>query len=197
MKAALQTALQVEGTFPGSDLANPVYIPTIPAGNTAARPAASTDYTGRWYWNTETHTIQRDTGSAWEDLTCDRDVIPSGTKMVFAEASAPTGWTQVVSGIADRLIRLATTGGVAVAGDSVASPATHNHAGATESMSIGHTHSLSPVAGLADITILLQLAVHSMSGSTGSSGSMTHTHTISDQVGFSPKYLDVIVCTKD
>jgi hypothetical protein len=71
MKSALQDALNADGgVFPGPNPSTaPVYYPVIAKGDAASRPAASTDYPGRMYWNTDTDTIQRvsEDGTTWED----------------------------------------------------------------------------------------------------------------------------------
>lgn len=65
-KTDLATAFTTEHSFPGTDTANPKLIYTPGYGNTAARPAASV--VGRLYFNSQTLTVQRDTGAAWVDI---------------------------------------------------------------------------------------------------------------------------------
>lgn len=72
-KAALQEALRGgategdEAVFPGaSPLTAPIFRYRGLKGSTAARPTAAA---GGLYWNTDTGTIQRANGSAWEDIT--------------------------------------------------------------------------------------------------------------------------------
>jgi len=195
-KEAQENALATEGIFPGATPSSPVYIPTIGYGPESSRPAANADLAGRWFYNTTTGSIQRDTGTAWENVTAPITIIPSGTKMVFFEAAAPTGWTQVTSGIGDRLIRLASTGGVAVAGDSVSSPATHAHdTGAASGASHTHTNSFSMASSLND-TDINNTRLQSVSSPSGSTD-LPHVHSLTAAVAFTPKYLDVIICTKD
>lgn len=130
LKTDIQTALRgddtegVEAVFPGSDTANPVYRYRGLKGTTAARPTA-----GQYglYVNTTLNTIQRDSGSAWEDVAT---LIPSGTKMVFYQASAPTGWTAVA--VNDKFLRVVTAGGTGgTTGGTMAA-----------STSLAHTHTV-------------------------------------------------------
>lgn len=55
----------INGTSGSLDAINVAGI--IGKGTTAARPAASTANAAYGYWNTDTETLQRSTGSAWED----------------------------------------------------------------------------------------------------------------------------------
>ena len=196
-KAAQETALQAEGIFPGADTAIPVYIPTIPYGLESSRPSPNTDLAGRWYYNTTTGTIQRDTGSAWENVTAPINIIPVGTKMVFFEASAPTGWTQVTTGIGDRLIRMASTGGVAVAGNSVETPPTHVH-NTDVASNTTHKHTVTIVEtrsndGATEIVNSITLVSNLYTGEQA----ISHVHSLPAIKAYAPRYLNVIVCTKD
>ena len=200
-RADMETALKTEGIFPGSDTANPVYVHAFKSGNTAARPAAGN--TGRWFFNSETKTIQRDNGSGWDDLTVPYDIIPAGKKMVFYNAAAPTGWTQDVTNT-DRALRATTSvGGGAGGTDSVQTPPTHDHGAATGNPTAGlnHTHA---VSGGGDGVPLTPASVNPsvfaidmgspVVSTTGDSGTLNHTHTISADYAFRPKYCDVIIC---
>lgn len=198
LRADAETALKTDGVFPGSDTSNPVYIHAFKYGSTAARPAAGN--TGRWYFNSYTKTIQRDNGASWDDLTLPFDIIPTGKKMVFYNAAAPTGWTQDVTND-DRALRVTTGAGGGTGGsDSVATPPTHNHGGVTGSpdSSLDHTHA----TGGQHYTAAQQTGDPNnvidynspVTSATGSASSMTHTHTISGDYAFRPKYCDVIIC---
>jgi len=70
----------------------------------------------------------------------------SGTRMVFAQASAPTGWTQDTTSNADnRMLRVVNSTGNGVGGSN--SPIlmdvvpAHTHSFTTGNNSVGHTHS--------------------------------------------------------
>lgn len=75
----------------------------------------------------------------------DASLIPSGTKMPFAQSSAPTGWTQLVTDNEDnRMLRVVKTAGGSVAGshspilNNVVPSHTHSYTTGTESAA--HTH---------------------------------------------------------
>lgn len=139
LKTDIQTALRgddtegVEAVFPGSDTANPVYRYRGLKGTTAARPTA-----GQYglYVNTTLNTIQRDSGSAWEDVAT---LIPSGTKMVFYQASAPVGWTAIA--VNDKFLRVVTAGGTGGStGGTIAASTSLAHSHVISSSGT-HTHS--------------------------------------------------------
>lgn len=188
--AAMQT--NGDGIFPGTDTANPVYIHKFKSGNTAARPAAGN--AGRWYYNNQTGTIQRDNGTGWDDITCPKDLIPTNQRMVFFNASAPTGWTQDVTHN-DRLLRVVVGAGGGTGGtDSISSPPTHTHGGVTggANISLAHTHPLTSSQGLFWPGGTIPF-VQSLPSDTGSAD-LAHTHTIDAATAYAPKYADVILC---
>jgi len=184
--------------------------------------------------------------------------LPSGTKVAFFQASAPTGWTQD-TGNNDKVLRVVsgTGGGTGgswdlSSGDTSSSTGAHTHTGPSHTHSTpshSHSHSLSAGShtlstsqmpshnhsthkydgdgqyghgdthpgmdgtpnyntstGSTSSTGGSSSHSHSLSGSISSGGSGTsgsggtgntssngsHTHTIS-----APKYIDVIVCSKD
>ena len=87
---ALETALNLEHDF--STGGGQTGKHKFPVGTTANRPAAS--IAGRIYLNTETNSIERDTGSDWVTAAeVNVSEFPSGTQMVFYQDTAPTGWT--------------------------------------------------------------------------------------------------------
>ena len=216
LKTDIQTALRgnasdgTEAKFPGSDTANPVYRYRGLKGNTAARPAS-----GQYglYINTTLNTLQRDSGSAWEDVAT---LIPSGTKMVFYQASAPTGWTAVSAN--DKFLRVVTdgtTGGTT--GGSVAASSTLAHTHTTGDFTLtsnempAHTHTQigSSGDGVGANTYLDTVVEDTgdgthgivsaeVTGSTGGGAAHNHGNTGSTAAasgGFA--YADIIICTKD
>lgn len=141
LKTDLQTALRgnttdgLEAKFPGSDAANPVFRYRGLKGTTAARPAF-----GQYglYHNETLNTIQRDNGSAWEDVAT---LIPSGTKMPFYQASPPVGWTAVA--VNDKFMRVVTSGGTGgTTGGTVAASTSlaHTHTVSAHNHTFAHTH---------------------------------------------------------
>jgi len=125
--------------------------------------------------------------------------FPAGTSMSFFQATAPIGWTQDVTNN-DAMLRVVSTAGGGTGGtDSLITglTATDGHV-LTISELPAHTHTqkspyhaASSNVDSGNIGVSGDNASNSASGSTGSGAS--HTHNIS----FAPKYLDVIVCTKD
>lgn len=80
--------------------------------------------------------------TAWQSVV---PQIPAGTRMVFAQASAPVGWTQDTSDAAtDRMLRVVNTTGGGVGGSH--SPIlnnlvpSHTHTFTTGTESASHTH---------------------------------------------------------
>jgi hypothetical protein len=141
MKTAIQDALRgdesegVEAIFPGASPSTaPVYRYRGLKDTTANRPTA-----GQYglFFDTTRNVLQRDNGTSWDDVGA---VIPSGTKMVFYQASAPIGWTAVA--LNDKFLRVVTSGGTGGStGGSGLSPSStitlqHTHT------SNGHTHTV-------------------------------------------------------
>lgn len=73
--------------------------------------------------------------------------IPSGTQMFFLMAAAPTGWTKIVTDIAnDRILRINTTSGSGIGGSNTTTTvnivAYHTHNITASDTSGSHTHTL-------------------------------------------------------
>lgn len=73
----------------------------IPFGVTANRPTTDLG-AGVLYINTTLGVVEYYTGSAW---TAALTVFPAGTRMLFDQDSAPTGWTRD-TGINDRVVNI-------------------------------------------------------------------------------------------
>jgi len=143
--------------------------------------------------------------------------IPSGSKLVWAQPSAPTGWTQDVTVTTDnRMLRVvAVAGGTTGSGGTggggysgIDSPIlmdkvpshTHTFSGTT-STNGNHTHTVPDSWGGGGNTFG-GLGYNFLATQTGVAGD--HSHTISGSTSgntgaanWSPKYLNLIVCTKD
>lgn len=143
-------------------------------------------------------------------------LIPSGSVMMFYQAAAPTGWTQITTHN-DRALRVVNTAGGGSGGSTAFSSAwtniSHSHAYGTLAAA-GHTLTVAEMPAHTHVTnnILLndggpsggtasgQTATNVTSQSTG--GGAAHSHTISGSTGSSsmthaPYYVDVIICSRD
>lgn len=149
-------------------------------------------------------------------------VMPSGTKLMFAQASAPTGWTQITTDTANnRMLRVVNSTGGGTAGTH--SPIINNVVPAhTHSVSVNeagaHGHSISDPGHVHDIGGS-ETGTHdwgqwggggynwqawsgaSATGITINTGG-AHTHSGStdngsSQTNWQPRYIDLILCSKD
>lgn len=152
--------------------------------------------------------------------------FPVGTRMPFAQAAAPTGWTQDVSDNANnRMLRVVSAGGGAVGGSS--SPIlnnvvpSHTHGFTTGNMSADHTHGIADPghshyvpnqggasanstgsgAGTYNHTPATLYTDASATGIWTNSASANHTHSGgtdngSSQTNWTPRYIDMIICSK-
>lgn len=149
--------------------------------------------------------------------------IPAGSKMLFAQPSAPTGWTQVTSlETQSRMLRV-----VDVAGGSVGSGGTGGFGyGGTDDPLVmnkvpSHTHAISgstSTAGIHSHTSNIKWNTPAGSGYPGFDGSGdhyvtsavsttadgNHSHTVSGTAvanggasDWTPKYLNLILCSKN
>lgn len=159
----------------------------------------------------------------------------SGTRLPFAQAAAPTGWTQDVSDNADnRMLRVVKTAGNGIGGTSTHSPilmnvvpahthaftsgnmsADHSHTGTSGTESADHSHSSftfgsANYAGASAYTGGLSVAAAQSGGrsaahthtTTTGGVSVNHTHSGStdngsSQVNWAPRYIDLIICSKN
>ena len=127
--------------------------------------------------------------------------FPSGTKMSFYQASAPTGWTKdTTSALNDAVLRIVTGSGGATGGSTAFS--TWAAASSTSAYTLtttdipSHTHSYNEiVSGGSTIRIGSSAGyfspTSSTSGATG--GGEGHSHGLSQNI----KYADFIVATAD
>ena len=121
--------------------------------------------------------------------------------MIFYNTSAPTGWTQVTT-YNDYTLRVVNgTGGGTGGTDSISSPPVHNHGTPTENPTtdLSHTHTITVTSvGFRKNGAGVSALVEDNPPTTQyeSSGDIDHTHVMPshDTVGFSPKYIDSIIC---
>ncbi|KKK47556.1 hypothetical protein LCGC14_3154000, partial [marine sediment metagenome] len=139
---------------------------------------------GKLFVGSDTRRLEVDDGSAWKDVG-----IPGGTVMLFAQATAPLGWTQKNTWN-DRVIRVVDNTGV---GGSTGGSWTIS--GLSD---LGHTHgpgtytlsaSSGTGAGAGGDPASPGQAIQGTSASTAI--------TISADGAWRPSRLDVIACSKD
>lgn len=210
-KAAIQEALRagavagddiegVEAIFPGASPSTaPVYRYRGLKGTTAARPTA-----GQYglYYDTTRNVLQRDNGTSWDDIG--QNVIPSGTKMVFYQSSAPVNWTAVA--LNDKFLRVVTAGGTGGStGGTVAASTSlaHSHTVDSHTHTISHTHTFTTSVVSATVGLgggnTACTNTHSHTGTTGDSGTANAGNTspgTDSQLGVFA-YADVVVASKD
>lgn len=159
--------------------------------------------------------------------------VPAGAVMLFASASAPTGWTQTTTDIANnRMLRVVNTTGGGSGGSH--SPilnnvvpshthgfttgnvsADHSHAGWTGGVNANHVHNARWLGsaggpdtgwygnggyyGGIDTGLMSQDHAHYIT-TGGASANHTHsgsTDNGSSQTNWTPRYVDLIMCTKN
>jgi len=151
------------------------------------------------------------------------NIIPSGTRMLFQQTAAPTGWTKITTfnNAALRVVNGAASSGGSVAfttafsNQNVSSTAlsaaqmpSHAHSFSGTTSGIGdHVHTYTVIAavggssytggGSGTVTTTTGAAGghdHSYSGTTSAAGSgATHTHSINLAV----QYVDIIIASRD
>lgn len=202
IKTYMATLLAVEHTFTTGALTlthNLTYA--------ATEPAAGNE--NRWFYDSATSQIKRDTGTAWEAITPPKGLFPAGTKTAFCQATAPTGWTKDAT-YNDKMLRVVNTAGGGSSGSwsFTTDAASHNHTvvqpmsgGSPVSPYSNHVHTgptsnptnMAPLAG--------SPFVYGSIVQYGPAGVHIHTltaysHSHTSDGTFRPQYVDVIICTK-
>jgi hypothetical protein len=148
-------------------------------------------------------------GTTWQSTSAPAAAFSSGTRLIFAQTSAPSGWTKDTTNYDNHALRVVT--GTASTGGSInfttafASGLSSGATTLTTAQLPSHTHpsaykttvSGGGFSGPFGYTIIETGpsgvgGTPDPTGSTGDGGS--HTHTIPS---FAVKYLDVITATKD
>lgn len=200
IKDALETAFGEEHDFPTTSYH------AFPYGNSV------TGYEGRWRYNNVLQRIERYTSGAWAGIALSVNTMPSGTKTIFFQASAPTGWTQDTSFGNDEFLRVISSGSISSGGswgptvETYAS--THTHTTSSESATLTHTATYQKGTTPANpsypptpppVFPYFQPQTipsgHSVTHSHPTSSSGSHGHTVDSS--WRPEYIDVIVATKD
>lgn len=139
---------------------------------------------------------------------------PSGTKMVFPQAAAPTGWTQDTT-LDDYSLRVVSGvgGGTGGTDSPFTSSFSHTHETSghalTEAEIPAHTHAISTcsdsntvVVNSSDKRISVGVGSDPLSSSesvatAGAGNAHTHGTTGTGDLTFAPLYLNTIIATKD
>jgi len=153
--------------------------------------------------------------------TITNSIFPAGTRSPFAQAAAPTGWTQDVTDNANnRMLRVVSSAGNGVGGSN--SPILnntvpyHTHGFATGGQSANHVHydaghdhsdpGVQVIRGSPGGTTSFQEWVGSHSTGLGYANlggiSADHYHTgstdaNSNQANWAPRYINMIICSKN
>lgn len=128
-------------------------------------------------------------------------IIPAGTVMVFFQAAAPTGWTQVTTQN-DKALRVVSGAGGGVGGATAFSAAWPAH---THPHSATHTHNVPrggwTDTGVAETGVFLVVVTNPGAGSSHAGADRTTTVAspgATDAGGAaSPQFIDVILASKD
>lgn len=130
--------------------------------------------------------------------------IPSGTKMIFFQAAAPTGWTQDVTQN-DKVLRVVSGAGAGTGGSwTISGCSVDDHTLIAAEMP-NHSHlydidtsggSGGAVSGLAINNVGTLAATQSLSTSDTGGGD-PHGHGFDSDGTWRPAYINVIVCTKN
>jgi len=137
------------------------------------------------------------------------DYIPAGTIMLFYQAAAPVGWTQIANDD-NSLLRMVSGAGAGVGGSDspISWTSTHVHATTGHALTISeipaHTHTIkegTTAPGGSGLTsgddYTSSVAFSQTSGSAGGGGTHSHGDTDSSGDTFTPRYIDVIQASKD
>lgn len=202
-------------------------------------PLASPTFTGTPSAPTATagtNTTQLATTAFVATAVGNMSVFESGTKLMFAQASAPTGWTQDATDTAtNRMLRVVNTTGGGIGGShspilNNVVPA-HTHGFTTGTVSNDHTHSGNTGGVSADHSHYYETlerradtdrgggssvwSIDNVQGNQTGGASANHTHGFttggisanhthsgstdngSSQTNWTPRYIDMILCTKN
>lgn len=135
--------------------------------------------------------------------------FPSGTKMLFVQTSAPTGWTKDTTAALNNTALRVVTGAASSGGtvDFTTAFASQAVAGTNAGFTLtnseipSHNHSFSGQSAVPNLQtgvtpVALQNNNVNTTGSTGGGGSHTHTFT-GTAINLAVKYNDVIIASKD
>jgi hypothetical protein len=152
--------------------------------------------------------------------------FPVGTRLPFAQASAPTGWTQDTTDAAtNRMLRVVNTAGGSIGGshspilNNVVPAHTHSITTGAMSANASHSHTVNDPTHSHSFTAVLDVAGtrypgggvgNSQAGTTSAASTgislnasnIDHTHwgttdNGSSSTNWAPRYIDLIICSKN
>lgn len=163
--------------------------PTLETGEGAIYTKTVSGVSELFYQDSDGTVVQLTAGGVLNNF-------PSGTKMVFMQAAAPTGWTLDATND-DVVLRINGTAGGGTGGSWTV-------AGLTNADEAAHTHTFSTTSGGVNTSGPFNLDsggasqhahTHTVSGTTDAGSA--HTHAISSDGTWRPAYVDGIIATKD
>jgi len=164
------------------------------------------------YLDTLTSNVQTQLDAVTQSvLTLENDTTlkaPTGTRLLFHQAVAPTGWTQDVS-LNDYAIRVvANTQGGQFVGTHSPISFSHKHATVSHALTVSempaHTHStlIRKTRGFTEnasngVGVDYAYSATSSQASSVSGSSASHNHGETHVTAWTPKYTNVIIAVKD
>jgi hypothetical protein len=132
-------------------------------------------------------------GTAAGDALRFEQFFPAGTVILFAQASAPTGWTKQTTNN-DRMLRVVNSTGGGIGGSWTISGLTHAHTHPVSGNTGDNSNSENvQQGGGSSVTVADHPHVHAFSVTSDAAS----TSAVSSDGAWRPSYLDVIACAKD
>tara|TARA_R110000744_G_C19371578_1_gene562699 strand:+ start:2838 stop:3500 length:663 start_codon:yes stop_codon:yes gene_type:complete len=134
-------------------------------------------------------------------------IAPAGTVMTFYQAAPPFGWTQVPT-LTNSLLRIVSGAGGGAGGTDSPISLVHEHTHTTGSHALtvnempSHNHTIGNDPGSTSLTGIYARSESQQTGTITSSstgGNAVHNHgaTGSNTLTYAPKYIDMIIASKD
>lgn len=122
--------------------------------------------------------------------------MDAGTRTVFYQAAAPTGWTQVTS-VNDKVLRLVSGSGGGTGGSWTISGVTVDGHVLTVGELPAHTHDALVESGAGFNRANTGTGTFGTGASASTGSGSAHTHGVTADGNWRPAYADVIVCSRD